>query len=53
MSAEADVFSDARFDAKMFVVHTCLLLVFCFCGDYILPEIRMNFFSFFLLHLIV
>ena len=33
---------------KMFVVHTCLLLVFC--GDYILPEIRMNFF---LLHLIV
>jgi len=46
MSAEADIFSDARFYAKMFVVHTCLLLVFCFCGDYILPEIRMNFFSF-------
>ena len=47
MSAEADIFSDARFYAKMFVVHTCLLLVFCFCGDCILPEIRMNFFSFF------
>ena len=47
MSAEADIFSDARFYAKIFAVHTCLLLVFCFCGDYILPEIRMNFFSFF------
>jgi len=30
MSAEADIFSDARFHAKMFAVHTCLLLVFAF-----------------------
>lgn len=33
--------------AKMFAVHTDLLSVFCFRGNYILSEIRINLFSFF------